>query len=136
MGSNETEDWSANGMELSWWPAKGLIEMRFVEAQMRATGDDAKALTEQLERWTKSRTEGFGILVDCEQIVKSDPAWRAVLSAYFRTRKFPLWIAWFNASILVRVSVEMFTLATPRLHGRVFADEAAARAFLREGGFG
>ena len=136
MVSDEGEHWRSNGIELTWWPAKALMEMRFVQTGMHATGADAKTFVDQVERWTGSRTEGFGMLVDCMQIVNSDPAWRAVLNEYFRDRGPSLRVAWFNTTIPVRVMVEMFVLATPRVQGKVFAHEADARAFLREGGYG
>jgi len=135
MASEETERWSSNGIELTWWPSNGLMEMRWVVLDAQGTGADAQAFTDQIERWTGTRTAGFGILVDCSRIVDSDPAWRAMLSEYFRHRTTPMIAAWFNTSILIRVMVEMFVLAT-RIRGKVFSSEAAARAFLREAGFG
>jgi len=129
------ERWERGGMRMTWTAETRLIEMSFTASETRATGPMAQEFLDQFERWTRTST-GFGLLVDCANVVDTEPAWRRVLNGHFRVRRYPVRIAWYNASLLIRVAVEMFVLVTPNVDGKVFREEADARSFLRTGGFG
>lgn len=129
------ERWEDNGLSLVWTPETRLLETRFHAPRACVTGEQARAMVDQIDRWTGG-TEGYGILIDCKNLVDTEPAWRSVLSAYYRSRPHRVVLAWHDVTILIRVAAEMFVLATPNVDGKSFSDEADARAFLKQRGYG
>jgi len=123
-------------IELRWDPATGLVEMRFTAAGRMTTSEDAAWLLRQTEHFATGRVGPIGFLVDCRGLERTDPGWRATLADSFRDPALRFYVAWFNTSRLIRVTVEMFDVATPGIEGKDFVSETDARAWLRERGIG
>jgi hypothetical protein len=113
---------------LTWSPEERLARLSFVEPGVGGR-TEAEVLAQQLEEWTDGGP--FGVLVDCSDIVDADAGWRSVFGQWFRDRRERGRIAWFNANPRVRLLVLMFRKGTG-VHGRAFATEAEARAWLED----
>jgi hypothetical protein len=116
--------------ELTWDRDSRFGVVRFVDESGSAGGREAKHLAADLERWVG---EGgpFQILVDCTEISSVDAAWRQTWADFFTAHRDQAVVAWFNASPEIDLIVTMFRKGTG-VTGDVFADEAAARAYLAE----
>lgn len=114
-----------------------LVVMKYLYPDMVSNAEDAAFLIDTFEMLARTRT-ALGFLVDCTNLGNTDPGWRATVSDYFQ-RRAPIWpaVAWYDTTVTLQVTVEMFAIATrPGIEGKHFTSEAAARAWLRDQGIG
>jgi hypothetical protein len=117
---------------LTWNREARLAHLRF-ERKIRAVGDDARAMVGAMSGWIGDAAEPFGLLGDGANLAGLDAEYRSVWSRFLRVHRDIAVIAFFNMNPFVRVAADMFRIGTG-LRVKAFADEAGARAWLREMG--
>lgn len=133
-GGGDVEIISGKHIELRCRPGSDLVEMRFTSHGCLATADEAAWFVAQIERIERDR-QHLGWLVDCARLAKTDAGWRVTMAEYFRRpSRVRTYVAWHSASLLVRITVDMFAIATPGIKGKAFKAEPDARAWLHERG--
>lgn len=125
MAPYETE---AGPVVLRWDAGTRTAHVRFAETGV-GERSHAERLSSQLDEWVGE--EPFQLLFDCSEIVDADAGWRAVWGEWFRARRDLATLAWFNANARVRLLILMFRKGTG-VHGRAFATEVEARAWLED----
>lgn len=119
-------------IQMTWDPGTRLAVIHF-ERDMHATGSDAQVLVTALEGWTGEERRPFGLLGDGGRLSGMDGDFRAVWSRFLRQHRDHCYISFFNQSVVVRISADMFRLGTG-LRLKSFAHEEEARTWLREMG--
>jgi hypothetical protein len=119
-------------MEITWHPESRVATVRFT-TEVSLTGQHGSALADALERWTATRPEPFALLADAKRVTGTNGDYRAATGRFFGDHRHTARIAVINMSPVIRVVAEMFRVGM-RLQMRTFADEAAARAWLRAQG--
>lgn len=119
-------------IEMTWDPNPRLAVLRF-HRETRATGEDARVLVDAMTRWVGTDGGPFGLLGDGERLASLDAEYRSVWGGFLRLHRDEAFTAFFNMGPVIRVAAEMFRLGTG-VQLKVFADEAAARAWLRQRG--
>jgi hypothetical protein len=119
-------------IKMTWHPDSRLALLTF-RADTRATGKDATLLVNALTRWIGSARTPFALLGDGKRLVGVDAEYRATWGRFLREHRDHASIAFFNMGPIVRLAAEMFRIGTG-LRVKLFADEDAARSWLREGG--
>lgn len=119
-------------IELAWDPDSRLAIIRF-ERETRATGKDAVALVDTLERWVGTDSKPFALLGDGSKLAGVDAEYRSVWGKFFRRHREEANIAFFNMGPIIRIAAEMFRIGTG-VRMKAFAEEGRARAWLREMG--
>lgn len=119
-------------IEMTWDPNARLAVIRF-HRETRATGEDARALVDAMTRWVGTDGSPFALLGDGERLGSLDAEYRSVWGGFFRLHRDDASIAFFNMGPVIRVAAEMFRIGTGA-QLKAFADEAAARAWLRQRG--
>jgi hypothetical protein len=114
---------------MTWDPARRLVLWRVIEPKLAGTGKHARWMVERWDDWTGT-SEPYAILVDCRGMASTDALWRATLHDYIKTNRHRVVIAWFNASAMIRVTLEMFLVGTHAVDAAVFNSESDARAWL------
>lgn len=115
------------------WDAEARLAILSFKPDARATGEDAAALVEALAGWIGTDHQPFGFLGDGRRVLSVDAGFRAVWSTFFRQHRADSHAALFGMSPVIRITAEMFRLGTGAPL-KAFADEAAARAWLRAAG--
>lgn len=126
------EQITVDPVRLAWDADERLATLRFLHD---GVGDrqHAHELTQQLRTWTGDPPEPYRFLVDCSAIVDVDAGWRAAWAEYFKRSRASATVAWFNANARIRLVILMFRKGTG-VHGRAFATEDEARAWLAAAG--
>ena len=98
-----------------------------------ASGADARLMVEAMEKWVGKAGKPFALLTDCARLESTDADYRAIWADFFKKHRLDGMSALFHVEPQVIVSSEMFAQGTG-MALRAFADEASARAWLREKG--
>ena len=120
-------------LELTLHPGSHLVVLRFAN-EVSLTGEHGQAMVDALE---SVRTDGerFGLFADTKGVRGTDGDYRAVTGKFFGQHRDTARIALINLGPIVRIVAEMFRVGV-RLQMKTFADEAAARSWLRTQGIG
>lgn len=118
--------------EIRWDAAARLASVRYKEGAS-LTGPDGPFLVDALTGWIGAEGEPFGVLADAKGLRGTNAEYRASASRFFREHRDTACIALINLGPVIHVVVEMFRVGT-RIQLRTFADEAAARSWLRTKG--
>jgi hypothetical protein len=86
-----------------------------------------------LTGWVGATGEPFAVLADAAGLGGTDGEYRAEASRFFRPHRDHAFIALINVGPVIHVVVEMFRVGTG-IQLKTFADEAAARSWLRTKG--
>lgn len=119
-------------IEMTWEPSARLAVLRF-ERPTRGEGKDAVVLVEALTRWIGTDGRPFALLGDGGKLAGVDPEYRSLWGKLFQQHRQDSFVAFFNMSPLIRIAADMFRIGTG-VRLKAFADEASARAWLREMG--
>lgn len=119
-------------IDLTWDSESRLAVLRF-ERDTRATGKDAEVFVKAMVHWVGTDRKPFGLLGDGGKLAGLDAEYRSVWGTFFREHREDSYIAFFNMSPLIRVAAQMFSIGTG-VRMKAFADEGAARSWLRERG--
>jgi len=119
-------------MELHWHPTARLAVLRFT-ADTSLTGSHGAVLCDSLRGWVGASEEPFALLADAKGVTGTDGAYRTATGDFFGQHRHNARIALINLGPIIRVVAEMFRIGI-RLQLKTFADEAAAREWLRTQG--
>lgn len=136
-GGMSTQRTSRGGSEIDWDDSTRILRVRVGRAgdSLRLMADDAAWMIDHIRQWAGE--ERFGYLADCIGAGMADAGFRVAMGDFFRARKKgSLCIAWYHINPLTRIVIEMFALVTLGSDAKTFSNEAAARNWLRERGFG
>lgn len=134
LGEDAIDRFELNGIELTWDPEARLGVFRFLDEDTVARGKDAPKFLGAFRTWTDGSDTPYAVLVDSGRLSNVDAAWRSAFSAYFKNERDRVFVAWFNANVLVRTMVLMFVTAMRvggTFEGKAFATEEEARSWLR-----
>ena len=120
-------------VQLHWLPAARLAQVRFASGALLTVANAGELFTDTLSEWIGSNPAPFGVLIDAGGVAGVELDYRARLSRFFSQHRRAASIAVFGMSPPMRVLAELFQLGTG-VPLRTFADEAAARAWLRQRG--
>jgi SpoIIAA-like len=123
---------SCGSMELTLHPEARLVTLRF-SADTVLTGPQGAALVDALESVLGEPGERFGLLADAAGVRGVGADYRRVTGAFFGRHRAAARIALVNLGPVIHVIAEMFRVGVD-LHLRTFADDDAARAWLRAQG--
>jgi hypothetical protein len=118
--------------EISWHLPSRVAVVRYAPGAS-LTSADGTFLADALARWVGGHSEPFAVLADGTGLHGTDAAYRAKASQFFRQHRTTSFIALINLGPVIHVVVEMFRVGTG-IQLKTFADEAAARAWLRTKG--
>lgn len=128
---DEVDGVSVEGFELSWSPATRVASLH---GGPYGTGAAAEVLVNAFSRWiAPGDRRAFAMLADGSRLDGMSPRWRALFGAFFKQHRDHAFIALTNIGPVVRVTADLFRIATG-VQLRAFADTAAAHAWLREQG--
>jgi hypothetical protein len=119
-------------MELTLHAEAHLVTVRFV-AETVLTGEQGTALVGALERVLGEPGERFGLIADAAGVRGVGADYRSVTGEFFGRHRAAARVALVNLGPVIRVIAEMFRVGVG-LHLRTFAEDAAARVWLREQG--
>jgi hypothetical protein len=123
---------TSDSTEIRWDPRSRVASVRYM-AGANLTGADGPTLVDALTRWIGTSGEPFAVLADGTGLRGTNAEYRASASRFFRQHRDTAWIALINLGPVIHVVVEMFRIGTG-IPLKTFADEAAARAWLRTKG--
>ena len=133
MTAPKDEDTLTSGsMELTLHPEAHLVTVRFL-SETALTGEQGVALVEALKSVLGESGERFGLIADAAGVRGVGAEYRTVTGEFFGRHRAAARIALVNLGPIIRVVAEMFRVGVG-LHLRTFADDGAARAWLREQG--
>jgi hypothetical protein len=115
------------------WHAPSRIAFVCYSAGVVLTIKDARFLADALTGWVGAGGEPFAVLADGARLGGTDGEYRAEASRFFRKHRDHAFIALIHLGPLIQVVVEMFRVGTG-IPLKTFADETAARAWLRTKG--
>ena len=123
---------TAGAMEITWHAESRLAVARFT-SEVSLTGQHGTAMADALGRWIGTSVEPFALLADAERVTGTNGDYRAATGRFFGDHREAARIALIHLGPVIRVVAEMFRIGI-RLQLKTFADEAAARAWLRTQG--
>lgn len=126
------ESVTSGTIQMTWDPDARLASIGFAR-ETQATGKDAVVLVDALTGWIGTGRKPFGLLGDGGKLSGLDAEYRSLMGGFFRQHRDHVYLAFFNMNAIVRIAAEMFRIGT-RLRLKAFAQEAEARAWLRENG--
>jgi hypothetical protein len=118
--------------EISWSPEERLAVVRYTPG-ITLTSRDGDFLVDALTGWVGTKGQAFAVLADAAGLQGTDAEYRARASGFFRQHRETAFIALINLGPVIHVVVELFRVGTG-IQLKTFADEAAARAWLRTKG--
>jgi hypothetical protein len=118
--------------EITWHAASRVAFVRYSTGAV-LTRTDATFLVTALAGWVGAGREPFAVLADAAGLGGTDGEYRAEASRFFRQHRDRAFIALINLGPVIHVVVEMFRVGTG-IQLKTFADESAARAWLRTKG--
>jgi hypothetical protein len=118
--------------EISWDCRSRVAFVRYSPGVVLAR-KDGTFLAEGLTGWVGATGEPFAVLADAAGLGGTDGEYRAEASRFFRPHRDHAFIALINVGPVIHVVVEMFRVGTG-IQLKTFADEAAARSWLRTKG--
>jgi hypothetical protein len=127
-GSTVTSDSTA----ITWHPQSRVALVRYTLGAS-LTRKDGPFLVDALTGWIGEERVPFAVLADGAGLRGTDAEYRAHVSRFFRQHRDNAFIALINLGPVIHVVVEMFRIGTG-IQLKTFADEAAARSWLRTKG--
>jgi hypothetical protein len=118
--------------EIRWDPRARVASVRYLPGAM-LTGVDGPLLVDALTAWIGTEGARFGVLVDAAELLGTNAEYRASASRFFKPHRATAFIAISHVGPVIHVLVEMFRVGTG-VKLKTFADDAAARAWLRANG--
>ncbi len=115
--------------QITWDIASRVAFVRYTFG-VSLTGSDGPFLVDALTGWIGAASEPFAVLADAKGLYGTNAEYRASASRFFRQHRDHAFIALINLGPVIHVVVEMFRVATG-IQLKTFADEAAARSWLR-----
>ena len=115
------------------WHAPSRIALVRYTAGATLSDPDGPFLVDALAGWIGGAREPFAVLADAGGLQGTSAEYRKRASLFFRQHRDHAFIALLNTGPVMHVVVEMFRIGTG-IQLKVFADEAAARSWLREKG--
>lgn len=129
MGGHAERTTTIDSMVIASHPRGRMVEVSFA-AEMNLSARHAVALVSALRDVVGNDSAPFGLLVDGARLRDVDADYRAVAATFFRQHSRAACLAFYNLRPVLRVLVEMFSLAV-QVHAKAFPDEGAARAWLK-----
>jgi hypothetical protein len=123
---------TCGAMDLQWHSAARLAVLRFT-ADTHLTAEHGTVLADSLQTWIGAGNAPFALLADARGVLGTDGGYRTATGKFFGQHRDAARIALVNLGPVIRVVAEMFRIGI-RLHLKTFADEAAARDWLRTQG--
>jgi hypothetical protein len=133
MGEPTSESTVASASTEITWHAPSRVALVRYTSGVSLTGPDGSFLADSLTGWIGSAGEPFAVLADAKDLRGTNAEYRASASRFFRQHRGHAFIALINLGPVIHVVVEMFRIGTG-IQLKTFADEAAARAWLRTKG--
>ena len=119
-------------MEMTWHPESRIATIRF-RPDILLGKEEGIFMIESLTGWTGGENKPFALLADTKGVRGTDAEYRGNTRDFFKLHRHHVYVAVTNMGPMIRMIAEMFRIATGiQLKG--FADEVAARAWLREKG--
>jgi hypothetical protein len=119
-------------MEMTWHPEARLAVLRFAPGITLGREQGAR-LVDSLTGCIGTEGKGFGLLAETKGVRGADSEYRVTTRDFFRRHRDSAYVAVTGMGPVIRVVSEMFRIGTGiQLKG--FADEAGARAWLRQRG--
>jgi hypothetical protein len=118
--------------EVTWHALSRVAFVRYFHGAT-LTGKDGTFLVDALTTWIGADGKSFAVLADGAGLGGTDAKYRAKASRFFRQHRDHAFIALINLGPVIHVVVEMFRVGTG-IQLKTFADEAAARSWLRTKG--
>jgi hypothetical protein len=118
--------------EITWDSRSRVAMVRYAPGASLA-GPDGPFLVDALTGWIGSDGDPFAVLADAKGLRGTNAEYRASASRFFRRHRDRAFIALINLGPVIHVVVEMFRVGTG-IQLKTFADEAAARSWLRTKG--
>ena len=117
---------------ITWQPSARVAFVRYADGAT-LTAPDGSFLVDALTGWIGMARKPFAVLADAKGLRGTDAPYRALVSRFFRQHRDTAFIALINMGPVIHIIVEMFRIGTG-IQLKTFADEAAARAWLRNKG--
>jgi hypothetical protein len=118
--------------EITWSHAARVATVRYTHGTT-LTSKDGDFLVDTLKGWIGAEGEPFAVFADAAGLGGTDAEYRAKASNFFRQHRDKAFIALVNLGPVIHVVVELFRVGTG-IQLKTFADEAAARSWLRAKG--
>jgi hypothetical protein len=118
--------------EITWDALSRVAFVRYAPGVVLKS-KDATFLADALTSWVGAGGELFAVLADAAGLGGTDGEYRAEASRFFRRNRDRAFIALINVGPVIYVVVEMFRVGTG-IQLKTFADDAAARSWLRTKG--
>jgi hypothetical protein len=118
--------------EITWSPPTRVAAVRYTRGTTLAS-KDGDFLVDALKGWIGAEGEPFAVFADAAGLRGTDAEYRAKASNFFRQHRDHAFIALVNLGPVIHVVVELFRVGTG-IQLKTFADEAAARSWLRAKG--
>jgi hypothetical protein len=115
------------------WDARSRIAFVRYTSGASLTGPDGPFLVDALAGWIGAASGPFAVLADAKGLRGTNAEYRAGVSRFFRQHRDHVFIALINMGPVIHVVVEMFRIGTG-IQLKTFADETAARSWLRTNG--
>lgn len=128
--SNESV--TSRSTQITWHIPSRVAFVRYTSG-VSLTGSDGPFLVDALTGWIGTAGEPFAVLADAKGLYGTNAEYRASASRFFRQHRDRAFIALINLGPVIHVVVEMFRVGTG-IQLKTFADEAAARSWLRAKG--
>lgn len=123
---------TSGSMEIRWQAESRLALMAFA-ADTKLSGPDGVIMVDALTSWAGAGGEPFAMLVDAARLNGTDAAYRATTTPFFTNHRKDVFVAVWSVGAVVGIIIDMFRLASG-MQIQTFADEGAARAWLRKNG--
>jgi hypothetical protein len=133
-GWNGVPEDLAGSVKFEVFPESRLVVVRFAP-ETSLTGRHGAAIVGALEAVVGAAAEPFALFADAGGVSGTDADYRAVTGGFFGRHRDTARIALVNLGPLIRIVAEMFRVGVG-LNMKTFANEEAARAWLRTQGIG
>lgn len=118
--------------EMTWHAPSRVALVRYSRGAFLKS-EDGRFLVDALAGWVGPDPDPFAVLADASGLAGTDGEYRTEASCFFRQHRDHAFIALINLGPVIHVVVEMFRVGTG-IQLKTFADEAAARSWLRTKG--
>jgi hypothetical protein len=119
-------------MEMTWHPNSRLAVLQFAPG-IHLGAKEGALLVDTLAGWIATDGKAFGLLADTKGVRGAASEYRVKTRDFFKLHRDSVHVAVTGMGPVIRVVSEMFRIGTGiQLKG--FADEASARAWLRDKG--
>jgi hypothetical protein len=132
MTASQDSTVTSPSTEITWHAPSRVAFVSYSRGAVLASRDST-FLIEALAGWIGTDGDPFAVLADADGLGGTDGEYRAEAGRFFRQHRDHAFIALINVGPVIHVVVEMFRVGTG-IQLKTFADEAAARSWLRAKG--